>query len=174
MKRYAQRTWFAAVVALALLMGALPVTAQGDDFRYTVVGGKDEAQSYPDQQVNGYSFTGLSFRSRYPAGLEFRALITPPDGTTIERVILYYTFATGKGGRITARPGDAPDEWIAIPYEGRGLPPWHEVDARWVVRGTPTDAETAPLHAIYYDPTREWYRAESENILVYWCDHSPH
>jgi len=169
MNRQTQRTWGAAVLALTLLLaGALPAAAQGDDFAYTVVGGKDEPQSYPDQQVNGYSFTGMTYRSRYPAGLEFRVIITPPEGTTIERVILYYTFATGKGGRITARPGDAPNEWIAIPYEGRGLPPWHEVDARWVVRGTPTDAETAPVHAVYYDPTREWYRAESEDILVYW------
>ncbi len=56
-----------------------------------------------------------------------------------------------------------------IPYRARGLPPWHEVDAYWGVRG-PDDLsiDSEPVHAVYYDASREWYRAENQDVIVYW------
>jgi len=156
-------------LGLSLFLGALPpAIAQDGDYTFTIVGGKEEPQTYPDQAVDGFLFTNMAYRSLYPSGLEFKATIIPPEGATIERVILFYTFATGKGGRITARPGDTPNEWIAIPYEGGGLPPWHKIDAVWAVRTDQGGVDSQPVHAVYYDTRREWYRAESEDILVYW------
>src|SRR5690606_27247083 len=68
-----------------------------------------------------------------------------------------------------AERGAAPGEWIAVPYGGRGLPPWHEVDAYWGVRTRQeVNANSEPVHAVYYDVRREWFRAESEDIVVYW------
>lgn len=163
-----------AALVLALIVGgfvpAAPVRAQDDgDYVVTVVGGKDEPQTYDDQTVDGFAFTDLTYRSLYPQGMEFHAIITPPEGVTIDQVTLFYTFATGKTGRKQARPGDEPNEWIAAPYDGRGLPPWHEVDAYWGVRGMNGESvNSEPVHAVYYDAQREWYRAESDDVLVYW------
>lgn len=165
------------IVALVVVMltGGLfsqQVTyAQDGESTYTVavVGGKDESQTYADQEVDGFQFTDMTYRSLYPSGMEFKATIVPPEGMQIEQVTLFYTFSTGKLGRIRAERGDAPNEWIAVPYGARGLPPWHEIDAYWGVRGAnDLSVDSEPVHAVYYDPTREWYRAESEDIVVYW------
>ena len=84
---------------------------------------------------------------------------------------LPYTFTvSGQAGNTArVRPGDAPNEWIATLYDLRGMTPWHELDARWSVRTTDGQTiQSEPMHAIYYDATREWFRTESENIVVYW------
>ncbi|MBN1681370.1 MAG: hypothetical protein JW966_13900 [Anaerolineae bacterium] len=147
-----------------------PVRAQDDDgYTVTVVGGEDAPQTYADQTVEGFAFTNFTYRSRYPGGMEFKVTITPPDGVSVRQVVLFYTFSTGKRGRVNAELGDNPGEWIAVPYDARGLPPWHEVDAYWGVRTTDDQGvDSQPEHAIYYDATREWYRAENEDVLVYW------
>src|SRR5512138_442753 len=86
---------------LALLITGLVMLVsyaqEGSPYTYTVVGGVDQPISYPDQTVNGFSFSNLSFRSRYPDGMEFRATITPPEGVEIDRVSLPAAFVvTGK------------------------------------------------------------------------------
>jgi hypothetical protein len=169
-----KRTLPITVIALALVLGAVvPVTTYAqdgdDDYTYTIVGGVEEPQTYTDQEVDGFTFTNMTYRSLYPCGLEFKVTITPPEDATITQVKLYYTFTTGKPGRVNADPGDAPGEWIAVPYSGCGLPPWHEIDAYWAVRGPDElSVETEPVHAVYYDASREWFRAESEDVVVYW------
>jgi hypothetical protein len=167
-------TTLAVIISgLALPAGLTPVSyaQDGDGYNYTIVGGVDEPQAYADQTVEGFEFTDFTYRSLYPSGMEFVVTITPPEDVTINSVTLFYTFSTGKPGRVNAEPGDEPGQWIATPYRARGLPPWHEVDAYWGVRmadGASVDSE--PVHAVYYDPTREWYRAENEDVIVYWYD----
>jgi hypothetical protein len=164
----------AFVILIALVLIAAPgagACAQdgGGDYTYTIVGGQDEPQTYADQTVDGFTFTHFTYRSLYPAGLEFKVTITPPPGVEINQVKLFYTFSTGKGGRVNAEPGENPGEWIAVPYSAHGLPPWHEVDAYWGVRTQDGQSiDTEPVHAVYYDMTREWYRAESQDVIVYW------
>jgi len=160
-------TLIALIVVTLLAVLASSARAQ-EGYTVTVVGGVDQPQTYPDQEEQGFSFTGLSYRSNYPGGMEFRAIITPPEGVTISRVTLFYTFATGKTGRVPAERGENPNEWIALPYASRGLPPWHEIDAVWGVRAETASVDSAPLHAVYYDATRTWFRAESQDVLVYW------
>jgi hypothetical protein len=167
--------WLALVIALVLVTGAVgaPATVtqaqDGGEYTYSVVGGVDLMRTYPDHTVDGFEFTNLTYHSNYPRGLEFRATITPPEGVTYNQVMLVYTFSTGKRSRMPARPGDAPNEWVAIPYEGLGLPPWHEMDVVWGVRGADgLSVDSEPLHAVYYDASREWFRAESEDVIVYW------
>jgi len=128
-----KRSLLASLLALMLIVssGPLAVLAQDGTYTVTIVGGVDEPQTYADQSIDGFTITGFTYRSLYPGGMEFKAIITPPEGVSINQVTLFYTFATGKGGRIQAEPGDSPNEWIAIPYEARGLPPWHEIDAYW-------------------------------------------
>ncbi len=105
------------ILVAVLIAGALVPASyaqDGDDYTYTVVGGEDVAQTYPDQGVAGIQFTDLTYRSLYPSGMEFKATITPPEGMEISRVTLFYTFPTGKAGRVRAEPGNQPNEWIAI------------------------------------------------------------
>lgn len=171
MLRHSTRSLCAILLALVLALAAVPaaVAQDGGAVPVTVVGGVDEPQTYPDQAIDGFTFTDMAYRSLYPSGMQFTATITPPEGAEIDRVTLFYTFATGKGGRVAAEPGAAPGEWIAVPYSGRGLPPWHEVDAYWGVRTRQeVNVNSEPVHAVYYDARREWFRAESEDIVVYW------
>ena len=101
------------IVLILLCTIALPAARAQDGTTVTVVGGVDQPQTYPDQAQQGFSFTGQTYRSLYPGGMEFKAIITPPEGVTISRVTLFYAFATGKTGRVPAERGDNPNEWIA-------------------------------------------------------------
>jgi len=168
-----QRVKLLSLLILILTGLSVPVSdAQDDsDYTYTIVGGTDQALTYPDHSVHEIRFSQLSFRSYYPDGMEFRATITPPTGVEMERVNFSADFiVTGQStNAATIRAGDAPNEWIATLYELRGMTPWHELEARWVVRTAEgVTVESEPMRAIYYDATREWFRAESDDIVVYW------
>lgn len=161
-----------AIISEMLLSFPLTPFAQAEGgYNPSVVGGVDETQIYEDQKVAGFLFTSFTFRSHYPAGMEFSAVIEPPEGVTISRVKLSYTFSnTGRSGEPAAvRPGVDSNEWIATFYEYRGLTPWHDLDVFWEIRTTDgSTITTEPVHAVYYDATREWYRAESNDIVAYW------
>jgi hypothetical protein len=166
---------FSVVVVMTLVIGPLAVRssqAQGDDeYTVTVVGGVDQSEAFDDQTVDGFAFSGMDYRSNYPSGMEFRVTITAPEGVTVDRVTLFYTFSTGKTGRVAAEHGETENEWIARPFEQRGMTPWHQLNVVWGARTTDGQSvDSEPLAAVYYDPTREWYRAESADVEVYWFD----
>lgn len=160
-------------VVLILVVGSLfphTISAQ-EEYPVSLVGGVDDIQSYADQTVEGFLFGALTFRSQYPEGMVLTATITPPEGVTVSEIRLPYVFTnTGnRGNTATVSPGDTPNTWIATLYELRGMTPWHEIEARWEVRtneGQTILSDT--LRGVYYDSTREWYRTESEDIVVYW------
>jgi hypothetical protein len=159
------------ILALAVSSGFLPTSFAQEGYSVTIVGGVDAVQSYPDQTVEGFTFSDLTFRSRYPEGMELTATITPPEGVTISEVRLPYVFTnTGNRGNIaTVSLGTAPNTWVATLYELRGMTPWHEIEAQWDVRTSEGESILSePVRGVYYDATREWYRAESEDIVVYW------
>ena len=162
----------ASLVVVLLLVGSAGLAQDdGADYVFTVVGGEDESVTYADQSVDGFNITDFTYRSLYPLGFEFKATITPPEGVAVRQVTLFYTFPTDKSGRIPAEATETSNEWLAVPYGGRGLPPWHEIDAYWSIQlADGTIVTTEPVHAVYYDETREWYRTENEFVLVYWYD----
>jgi len=160
-------------MSVSTILMSTPITHAQDNNGYTVttVGGTDTPINFDDQTIAGFSFTDMSFRSTYPTGMTFTVAITPPQNATIQQVSLAYTFSnTGSRGEpAEVLQGDQANTWTATLYALRGMTPWHEIDASWQVRTTDGDTISGtPLHAIYYDPTRPWYRAESEDILVYW------
>ncbi|NDJ85348.1 MAG: hypothetical protein GYB66_05645 [Chloroflexi bacterium] len=156
--------------------GALPTATYlpvGDDFTYTVeqVSMADAPILFDDQEVDGFSFTDFSYVTRYPAGLDFTATITPPEDVEIVSINLIYRFPAGTQGRVQAEPTANENEWNAVAFDTRGLPPWMTMDVFWrVAYGETGVAESDPVTVQYIDPTREWWRVESEDVIVYWFD----
>lgn len=176
------------VVFMILLIGTssnLPTSqAQGDDFlpsptylpisedfSYSLerVSYTDDPIRFEDQSIDGFSFTDLTYITQYPAGLAFSAVISVPDNVEIASVNLIYRFPAGTQGRALATYEDG--IWRATPYETRGLPPWMTMNIVWRVSyGDTGVVETEPVEVQYIDPTREWFRVESEDVIVYWFD----
>ena len=158
------------MIVITLMLPVSSAWGQGDDtYTVTVVGGVDQSESFDDQTVEGFQFTELSYQSNYPSGMELRATIIPPEGVTVDRVTLFYTFSTGKTGRMAAERGETANEWIARPFEQRGMTPWHELSVVWGARTTDGQSvDSEPLATMYYDPRHEWYYAASEDVEVYW------
>lgn len=138
-------------------------------FDFTRVNLSDDPILFDDQQVDGISVTDFSYVTRYPEGLAFTATIT---GTDFESVTLVYRFPNGNQGRVAATPTEKPDEWQAVAFDTRGLPPWMTLDVFWRINIGGELIETAPVNVEYIDHTREWYRVESEDAIVYWFDFS--
>lgn len=159
------------ITSILLVGGSASFAQDGgdDDYVYTVVGGEDESVTYDDQEVDGFTITDYTYRSLYPLGFEFKATITPPEGVSIQQVTMFYTFVTGKLGRVPAQATGNDNEWLAVPYSDRGLPPWHEIDAVWHIElDDGTIVESEPVYAMYYDESREWFHTENDDVLVYW------
>lgn len=68
-----------------------------DDLEYTIeeVVASADALEFSDQEVDGFSFTNMSYVSRYPQGLDWKVTITPPEDEEIIAVTLFYEFAGG-------------------------------------------------------------------------------
>ncbi len=166
---------FFGLIALALIAGGLagvPVAQaqDGGGYTVTVVGGVEQVQTFPDQEVNGYTFSDISFVSHYPEGGDLTVTITPPDGVTVDTVMTNALLSTtGVNNSWRAARGESGDEWVTTIFLHMGISGWAEFDAFWEVVGTDgSRAETEPVHGVYNDPTREWMRAESDDLVVYW------
>lgn len=145
-----------------------------DDFTFSLeqVHMTDDPITFPDQEVDGFSFANSTYITRYPLGLDFTITITPPEDVEILSVNLVYRFPAGSQGRVRAQNNPENENiWQAIPYDTRGLAPWMPMSIFWrVAYGETGVAETTPVDVIYIDHTREWWRAESEDVIVYWFD----
>jgi hypothetical protein len=144
-----------------------------DNLEYTIelIQAEHAVQVFPDETIDGFSIQNLSYISRYPAGLEFKLTILPPDGEEIAAVTLLYEFAGGARGRIQAQPTAVENEWIGVPFDTHGLPPWQVMDVNFRISTiSGLSVETTPVMVEYYDPTRPWWRAESQDAIVYWFD----
>lgn len=145
-----------------------------DEFTFSqeVIALTDEPIHFPDQEVDGFTISDFTYITRFPTGLEFSATITPPEGAEIVSVNLVYRFPAGSQGRTRAENyTDNENEWRAVPFDTRGLAPWMPMSVTWrVAYGAEGLMESAPVEVIYIDHTREWFRAESEDVIVYWFD----
>ncbi len=145
-----------------------------DDFAFTLetLSMTDDSIHFDDQEIDGFQFTDFTYVTHYPLGLEFTATITPPEDAEVVSINLVYRFAGGSQGRVRATNIDPENGvWQAIPYEARGLAPWMPMDVVWrVAYGEEGLVETEPVNVMYIDATRDWFRAESEDVIVYWFD----
>lgn len=145
-----------------------------DDFAYTIeeINASGEVITFEDQAIDGFSITDFTYQTRYPFGLEFTATITPPeDAAEIVSINLVYRFPADTGSRVAAEPTGNDNEYRAVPYDTRGLPPWMEMKVWWrIAYGETGLVETEPVSVQYADPTRTWWRAESGDAIIYWFD----
>lgn len=145
-----------------------------DDFTYTIeqIEADDSPIRFEDQEIEGFKITNFTYQTHYPFGLEFTATITLPDNIqTIDSVNLVYRFPAGTGSRVRATPTGNENEWQAVAYETRGLAPWMTMDVYWRITYDNTETvESQPVPVQYADPSRSWWRAESEDVIVYWFD----
>lgn len=146
-----------------------------DDFSYTVetVRYTDEVVTFADQTIDGFSFTDFTYVTQYPRGLEFSVQIDMPEDIDVASVNLIYRFPAGAQGRAQATYLEEEDRWVAVPYDRGGLAPWMTMDVFWrVAFGAEGVAQTEPINVQYTDPTREWFRMESDDVIAYWFDFS--
>lgn len=144
-----------------------------DDLDYTLekIAMTADLIVFDDQTVDGYTFTNFTYVTRYPTGMEFTATITPPEGREILGVNLLHVSAGGGRGRAPADLTENENEWQAVAFDTGGLPPWQRFSVSFRVSDdSGASIETAPVDVIYIDPTREWWRVESQDVIAYWFD----
>lgn len=188
MRRYG--TTFASLV-LILLVGivaiglVLPAWAQphqqnGSDFAtptpnpvnvdevvVEIVGGQYETVTYDGEITNGFVVGETTATSNYPNGVTF--IVRLEGEADISGVTLLVRYPHGSGTRAVAEPTDNDFEWQAILYDRPGQPPWQEFEFHWSINDADGDfIETEPQHFIYNDPTREWFKAETPLLRLYW------
>lgn len=138
-------------------------------YELTVVGGETVTLTSPGIEADGISVGETSLTSMYPRGIEFTVAADSENGN-IQDVILFVKLVNGSSTRFTAAFDSERELWVAHPWQaGEGQPGWTPFDYFWRVRDdTDISVETEPVHGDYSDPTREWFRVETDDIVMYW------
>ena len=180
-------TIFATTVLLALGIIAFslaPTFAQDDgtniptptphpvenlDYELTQVGGEDITLTFPGAEADGITISETSVHSQYPRGMVFSMSASSENGD-IRDVILFLEYQHGSSERFVASWDGENEVWFAHPWDGgNGQPAWAHFSFYWRVRdSSEVSLETEPQEVDYWDPTRQWWRAESEYIIMYW------
>jgi hypothetical protein len=182
-----------SLLALLVIGLALPVTAgpppQAGDilptptphpvdeeipYELTVVGGRQETLTFPGQEFDGVTIGETSATSHYPRGVEFTVDVTSEDEEfEIRSLTLFIRFDHGSGTRAAAEVDPAREVWVAHPWQtGEGQPAWTHFNFYWsLVDADGNGYETASYEMDYSDPNREWFRVETDLVIVYWHDY---
>ncbi|NLX10624.1 MAG: hypothetical protein GXY36_13285 [Chloroflexi bacterium] len=148
-----------------------PTLFPAEDTPYTldVVGGQDETLTFPGAELDGFTIGETAVSSQYPRGMTF-AVSAASDGGEIQEAILFVRFLHGSGTRFAAEYDSESEQWIARPWErGDEQPAWTHFNFYWRVRDSSgASVDTEPQTVDYWDPGREWFRVESEHVILYW------
>ncbi|HEX3052095.1 MAG TPA: hypothetical protein VHP83_15660 [Aggregatilineaceae bacterium] len=150
-----------------------PFPVDNLEYDVTTVGGSPETLTYDHPDQDGFVLGQTTVTSEYPRGMVFTLAPTSPNGEITE-ITLFLRYVHGSGTRVQAEWDEAAGQWIAHPWAtGEGQPAWTHFDFTWRVRDeTGAAVDTEPIAADYSDPTREWFRMESPEIIVYWTGFS--
>ena len=134
-----------------------------------VVGGTSETLTFPGMTADGITVGETTAVSEYPRGMVF-SVTAESEGGDIRRVTLLVELVSGSRSRVPAEWDADAEVWIAHPWvSGEGQPAWTPFTFAWAIAdASDTVIETEPFDALYTDPTREWYRVETDHIAVYW------
>ena len=116
-----------------------------------------------------WSVDFMKFQSNYPAGFEFRARITSSAGPIVRgRVIWSHAPGTQRSRPVQVDPdtGVLTAIWEVGP--GESIPPWVGITYVWDVGDSEGNSfQTEPQYAEYEDTRHDWFRTESEDIIVF-------
>lgn len=146
-----------------------PVAVEQTPYTLTVVGGEAEALTFDHGEQDGFALGETTVVSQYPRGMIFT--INPASDTgDIQDVILFIRFVHGSGTRVVANWDEEMGAWVAHPWQtGEGQPAWTHFEFHWRVRDTSgASVDTEPIPIDYWDPGREWFRMESDLVILYW------
>lgn len=177
-------TLIVALVGLSLLPVQANPAPQSDDnlptptgfpvdepvYELSVVGGQSETLTFAGAEGENASIGETTAISNYPRGMTFRTKIDVAEGREVSSVTFFIRYLHGSGERVQATYDSDADEWVAIAWDGGdGQPAWTHFNFFWRVHDSNGDSfETEPATTIYSDPTREWYRVETEYVIFYW------
>lgn len=179
--------WWMLCAALALLIGiaalGVPTLAAPDgpnlptptpfpvenvEYSLSVVGGQPETFTFADPDQGGFTFGSTTVTSQYPRGMTFTLRPASSQGA-IRTVTLLARYDNGSGTRAAATWDADQQAWIARLWDTGGIPAWVHFAAFWrVTDASGASAETGSHNLDYADPTRQWFRAESDHTILYW------
>ena len=138
-------------------------------YELSIVGGEDVTFTFAGTTAEGITVGETSVNSDYPRGMVFTTTAESENGS-IQSATLWMIFPTGGLTRFEATMNAETKEWTANPWSaGEGIPAWRPFSFYWRVRDeTDVAIDTEPIAISYWDPTREWYRAEGDYLILYW------
>jgi hypothetical protein len=172
------------LVAVTVVSLTMPVVAQnGPDlptptlfpaentpYTLTVVGGKDETFTFTYAEQDAFKPGETVVTSEYPMGMRFTVNPTSTN-SDITEVTLFAVLVHGIKTRFPAEWDADNQVWVARPWDTGGQPPWTTFDFYWYIRdASGAFIETEPYPMDYFDPDHEWFRSESDLLVLYWRD----
>lgn len=138
-------------------------------YTLSVVGGEDLTLTFSYADQGAFTLGEATVRSQYPRGMIFTLKPTSANGP-IDEVILFYRFVHDSGSRAAAEWDPAAGQWVAhIWATGEQRPAFMHLNFKWRVRDvTGAYVDTAENPVDYWDPNRQWFRMESEDVILYW------
>lgn len=139
------------------------------EYDLKVVGGTEivhEFQSVTDSSIVIENATAVS---NYPNGIRVEATIRTVNEGEILDVIVIADRENGQPVRHQATNIEETNLWFVDVYNPTSAPPWTNNYLR--IRATDSNGnfvETPIVEMEYDDPTRSWYRVESEHVIVFW------
>ena len=131
----------------------------------------DPGASGPAQQNSDVQWTvgEQTFKSDYPQGFEFTADITSSAGPIVRgRIVWSHVPRTQRTRPIEVDPNTG---MLHAAWEvgvGDSVPPWVGITYYWDVGDSEGNSfQTEPQYVEYEDTGHQWYRTESEDIIVF-------
>jgi hypothetical protein len=133
------------------------------------VGGEDKTLTFSLTDPGDFTVGETSVTSRYPRGMVFTVEPQSANGT-ISDVTLYYRFGHESGARPQAEYDLDAGQWVAhIWPTGEGKPAFIQLRCYWRIRDeSGAYIDTEEFEVDYWDPNREWFRMESDDVVLYW------
>lgn len=140
------------------------------DFTLTTVGGEPETLRYTYDDRDGFTFGETSVTSEYPRGMIFTLNPISANGE-IASVTLTVHYARWTD-RFIAEWDATRGTWVAHPWAtGDRQAAWAPFEFEWQITDTSVSTtKTPPIAAVYSDPTRQWFRMESDLFVFYWTN----
>ncbi len=143
-----------------------------EDVPYTLakVGGQATTYTLPALEQDGISIGETTVQSLYPMGMVFTMSASSANGE-ITAATLFIELTSGSRNRVPADYDADTNLWTAHLWDTGGQPAWSHFKAWWsVIDATNVGLETEGTFMDYADPTREWWRVETDHIIMYWYE----